>query len=146
MERAKSNNIPTYVITSKSPEERDVELAKELAKHKIDLIVLAGYLKMIGPRLIEEHTIINTHPSLLPAYGGKGMYGMKVHTAVVKAGEQYSGVTVHYVNGKYDEGAIISQSKVALDVGETPESLSQKVQEIEKIQLVNVIKNVIEEN
>ena len=98
---------------------------------------------MIGPRLIENYTIINTHPSLLPAYGGKGMYGMNVHTAVVNAKEQYSGVTVHYVNGAYDEGNIISQVKIALEKDETPESLSTKVQAIEKKQLINVLKKFV---
>ena len=143
LERAKESDIPIYVIKSKTIEERDNELASVLAKYDIDLIVLAGYLKMIGTKLIGNYTIINTHPSLLPAYGGKGMYGMKVHAAVVEAGEQYSGVTVHYVNGEYDEGDIISQIKVKLEDNETPESLSAKVQAAEKIQLIEVIKNFI---
>ena len=141
LERAKQAGIPTYVIQSKSLETRDIELTNELAKYEIDLIVLAGYLKMIGPRLIENHTIINTHPSLLPAYGGKGMYGMNVHTAVVNAKERFSGVTVHYVTGEYDKGDIISQTKIELEKGETPESLSAKVQKVEKIQLIDVLKN-----
>jgi len=159
LERAKQNDIPTYIIgcrgerlcspgstgsSTPTPEERDVELAEELRKYDVDLIVLAGYLKKIGNRLIDEYTIINTHPSLLPAYGGKGMYGMKVHTAVVNAKEDYSGPTVHYVNDKYDEGDIIAQTKVILEDGETPESLSAKVQAVEKIQLVEVIKKFID--
>ncbi|MCL2383210.1 MAG: phosphoribosylglycinamide formyltransferase [Oscillospiraceae bacterium] len=143
IKRAEKAGIPSYIIKSTSLEERDLELKNELEKHDINLIVLAGYLKMIGNRLIDSYTIINTHPSLLPAYGGKGMYGMRVHNAVVEAKEQYSGVTVHYVNSEYDDGAIISQAKVTLTETETPESLSKKVQEIEKTQLINVIKYFI---
>ena len=114
-----------------------------LKNYDIDLIVLAGYLKMIGTRLIDEYTIINTHPSLLPKYGGKGMYGMNVHRAVIDAKEKISGPTVHFVNSRYDEGNIISQTKVTIEETDTPESLAKKVQDVEKIQLVNVIKDFI---
>ena len=79
------NNIPTYIITGKSKEEIDIELESVLDNYKVDLIVLAGYLKLIGNRLISKYTIINTHPSLLPKFGGKGMYGMNVHKAVIEA-------------------------------------------------------------
>lgn len=143
LERAKKANIPTYIIKNKTTEEIDVELDSLLKIYEIDLIVLVGYLKLIGKRLVEKYTIINTHPSLLPKFGGKGMFGMNVHTAVVEAGEKISGPTVHFVNDKYDEGNIISQSIVELDENETPESLSAKVQAAEKIQLINVIKDFI---
>ena len=93
--------------------------------------------------MVNNYTIINTHPSLLPKFGGKGMYGMNVHTAVVEAGEKISGPTVHFVNDKYDEGNIISQAIVKLDENETPESLSAKVQAAEKVQLINVLKDFI---
>lgn len=144
LERAKLNGISTYIIKSISTQDRDLELCNELSKYKIDLIVLAGYLKMIGNNLIDNYIIINTHPSLLPKFGGKDMFGMNVHKAVVEAHEEYSGVTVHYVNSKYDEGNIISQTSVKLEPGETPESLSEKVQSIEKPQLIKVIKEFIE--
>lgn len=144
LERAKDSSIPTYIINNKSVDEIDVELDNLLENYEIDLIVLVGYLKLIGNRLINKYTIINTHPSLLPKFGGKGMYGMNVHKAVVKAGEKISGPTVHFVNNKYDEGNIISQAIVNLDKNETPESLSAKVQSAEKIQLINVLKNFIE--
>ena len=143
LERAKKANIPTYIIKNKTTEEIDVELDSLLKIYEIDLIVLVGYLKLIGKRLVEKYTIINTHPSLLPKFGGKGMFGMNVHTAVVESGEKISGPTVHFVNDKYDEGNIISQSIVELDENETPESLSAKVQAAEKIQLINVIKDFI---
>ena len=144
LERARKNNIPTYIIKNKSFDEVDLELENVLKSYNIDLIVLVGFLKMIGKRLINKYTIINTHPSLLPKFGGKGMYGMNVHRAVVEAKEKVSGPTVHFVNDKYDEGNIISQTIVELSEDETPESLSAKVQAAEKIQLTNVLKNFID--
>lgn len=143
LERAKNSNIPTYIINGKNNEEIDIELENILDNYNIDLIVLAGYLKLIGNRLIDKYTIINTHPSLLPKFGGKGMYGMNVHKAVVEAKEEFSGPTIHYVNNKYDEGNIISQTKVKLSSDETPESLAKKVQDVEKIQLINILQKFI---
>ena len=143
LKRAENHNIPTYVIKEKTFEEIDIELENVLKNYDIDLIVLVGYLKLIGNRLINNYTIINTHPSLLPKFGGKGMFGMNVHTAVVEAKEEFSGPTVHFVNSNYDEGNIISQTKVKLDKNETPESLSAKVQTAEKIQLIEVLKDFI---
>lgn len=143
LRRAENHNIPTYVIKEKTFEEIDIELENVLKNYDIDLIVLVGYLKLIGNRLINNYTIINTHPSLLPKFGGKGMYGMNVHTAVVEAKEEFSGPTVHFVNSNYDEGNIISQTKVKLEEHETPESLSAKVQAAEKIQLIKVLKDFI---
>lgn len=141
LERAKKANIPTYVIKEKENNKVDDELISVLSKIDIDLIVLAGYLKLIGPKLIENYTIINTHPSLLPKYGGKGMYGMNVHRAVVEAKEEYSGVTLHYVNSEYDRGDTIMQTVVKVLPTDTPEDLSARVQAAEKIQLVEVLKS-----
>lgn len=142
LERAKKDNIPTYIIKNKTVEEIDVELFELLKNYQVDLIVLVGYLKLIGKRLIDNYTIINTHPSLLPKFGGKGMYGMNVHKAVVEAKEEYSGPTVHFVNNNYDEGNIIAQTLVKLSEDETPESLAKKVQDVEKVQLINVLKDI----
>ena len=114
-----------------------------LDKYNIDLIVLAGYLKLIGKGLLSKYTIINTHPALLPKYGGKGMYGMNVHRAVIEAKEEYSGVTLHYVNGEYDKGNIIKQTKVKIEPNDTAETLSAKVQKVEKIQLVEALQEFI---
>lgn len=100
---------------------------------------MPGYLKMIGPNLLQNYTIINTHPSLLPKYGGKGMHGMHVHEAVVEAGEKYTGATIHFVNEEYDEGNIISQTKVEVLPSDTAKTVSQKVQVAEKIQLIEVL-------
>ena len=121
----------------------DEELFEVLSKIDINLIVLAGYLKLIGKKLLSKYTIINTHPSLLPKYGGKGMYGMNVHRAVIEAKEEYSGVTLHYVNSEYDRGPTIMQTRVKVMKDDTPEDLSSRVQNAEKIQLVEALKSFV---
>ncbi len=141
LERARKANISTYVITSKGIENIDSELSEVLKDYEIDLIVLAGYLRKIGDKLLEKYRIINTHPSLLPKFGGKGMHGMHVHQAVIDAKESESGVTVHFVNGEYDSGSIIRQTTVPVLETDDAESLSAKVQKAEKIQLIEVLNN-----
>lgn len=143
LERARLANIPTYTIQSTMFEDIDEELYEVLEDFDVDLIVLAGYLRKIGPKLLDNYTIINTHPSLLPKFGGNGMYGMKVHTAVVEAKEKFSGPTVHFVNEHYDEGSIIRQTKVAILPTDTPENVSSKVQAAEKIQLIEVLNDFV---
>ena len=143
LKRAETNNIETYIIQNKKFELRDLELSEILSKYSINLIVLAGYLKMIGPHLLRDYTIINTHPSLLPKFGGKGMHGMHVHEAVGEAGEKYTGATIHFVNSEYDKGNIISQTKVEVLPSDTAETVSQKVQAAEKIQLINVLNRFV---
>ena len=142
LERARTAGIETYVIQNKKMDDVDIELEKVLQNYKIDLIVLAGYLKKIGPKLVDKYTIINTHPSLIPKFCGKGMYGMKVHEAVVKAGEKISGATVHYVNNNYDEGNIISQTKIDVLPNDTADDVAEKVKAAEKIQLIEVIRKL----
>lgn len=142
LQRAKNANIDTYLIKSKKPEEMDEELFEKLKNYQIDLILLAGFLRMIGKNLLNNYTIINTHPSLLPKYGGKGMYGIHVHRAVVEAHEEYSGVTLHYVNNEYDRGNIIRQTKVKVEPTDTAETLCEKVQKAEKIQLVEELQKM----
>lgn len=143
LERAKKVNIPTYVINDPSNED---ELLDVLSNYKIDLILLLGYLKKIGPKLIDSYTIINTHPALLPKFGGKGMYGMNVHKAVVEAKEKTSGVTLHYVNTEYDKGNIIAQTTIDVLPTDTAEDVSAKVQAAEKIQLVNELQKLSNNN
>lgn len=139
LERARKAGIPIYIITSKGIENIDNELSEVLKDYEIDLIVLAGYLRKIGDKLLARYRIINTHPSLLPKFGGKGMHGMHVHQAVIDAGERISGVTVHFVNDEYDSGSIIRQTTVDVLDTDDAESLSAKVQKAEKIQLVEVL-------
>lgn len=143
LERARQAGIPTYIIQQKKKEQIDEELSNIVCHYPIDLIVLAGYLKLMGERMISSYTIINTHPSLLPKYGGKGMYGMNVHKAVVSAGEKYTGVTVHYVNENYDKGNIICQTQVEILPEDTAEIVSAKVQAVEKIQLISVLQDFV---
>lgn len=143
LERARRANINTYIIQSNNVEDTDEELFDVLDDYNIDLIVLAGYLRKIGSQLLKGYYIINTHPSLLPKFGGKGMYGMKVHTAVVESKEEFTGPTVHFVNDKYDDGDIIRQTKIPILPTDTPEDVSRKVQEVEKIQLVEVLNDFV---
>ena len=141
LQRAQNAGIHTYVISSKGKENIDNELFECLKSYEIDLIVLAGYLRMIGDKLLANYRIINTHPSLLPKFGGKGMHGMHVHQAVIDAKEKVSGVTVHFVNSEYDRGSIIRQTTVEVLETDDAESLSSKVQAAEKIQLVEVLQD-----
>lgn len=123
---------PIYIPKSVWVEtpEKIVEL---LQKNNIDLVVLAGFLRVIPPELTRayDHRMLNLHPSLLPAYGGMGMFGHKVHEAVIAAGEPKSGVTVHYVSDDVDGGEILMQEEIPIEPGETPESLERKVHAVE---------------
>lgn len=112
-----------------------------------DLIVLAGFLWKIPDKLINHypHKIINIHPALLPKYGGKGMYGMHVHEAVKNNHETETGISIHYVNGNYDEGAIIKQAKVGLDPTDSPEMIADKVHRLEYEYFPKVIEQVLME-
>lgn len=139
LKRAELAGIQTYTIISKATTKIDEELFEVLKNYKIDLIVLAGYLRRIGTKLLENYKIINTHPSLLPKFGGKGMHGMHVHQAVIDAKEKVSGVTVHFVNDEYDKGNIIRQTKVEVLDTDNADTLSAKVQAAEKIQLIEVL-------
>lgn len=137
LERAKKANIKTYVLKDYKDEK---ELYDVLKKSDVDLVILAGYLKLIPVNVIRDFILINTHPALLPKYGGKGMYGMNVHRAVVENKEKETGVTLHFVNEEYDKGKIIAQTKVKVSKKDTPEDVSKNVQVKEKIQLVNALK------
>ena len=137
LERAKNANIKTYVLKDYKDED---ELYNILKESNVDLVILAGYLKLIPTKVIKDFTIINTHPALLPKYGGKGMYGMNVHRAVVENHETETGATLHFVNEEYDKGKIISQTKVKVCKKDTPEDVSAKVQKKEKVQLIKSLK------
>ena len=138
LERTKIAGIDSYVLEDYKDEN---ELYNKLIEYDVDLIVLAGYLKLIPVKVIKDFIIINTHPALLPKYGGKGMYGMNVHRAVVENHEKETGATLHFVNKEYDKGKIISQTKVRVFKKDTPEDVSAKVQKAEKIQLIKVLKD-----
>lgn len=120
-------------------------ISKFKVNYKPDLIVLAGFLKLIPTTFIKhfEGKIINLHPALLPNFGGKGMYGMHVHKAVLNAEAKVSGITIHHVNEKYDEGQIIFQSECLVDAHETPDSLALKIHQLEHEHLPQVIEKLL---
>jgi phosphoribosylglycinamide formyltransferase-1 len=111
------------------------ELLDLLRKSRIDLVVLAGYLKRIPPKVIREYAgrIMNIHPALLPAFGGEGMYGARVHEAVIASGTKESGVTVHLVDDEYDRGPIVAQWRVPVEPTDTPDSLAARVLAVEHV-------------
>lgn len=144
LERAKNNGIPSMTFT---PDElKNTTLVDEiLTKLKIDAIVLAGFLLRIPKRLIEQYPgkIINIHPALLPSYGGKGMYGMNVHNAVIAAGEKRSGITIHVVDEVYDNGDVIFQAECPVNEGDTAEQLASKIHELEYLHFPRVIEEYL---
>ena len=136
LERAKNEGIPAYHISERKyplPGEVDREIITKFDFHGVDTVILAGYMKMLGNNVIQHFKgrILNIHPALLPKYGGKGMYGIRVHEAVLASGEKISGATVHLVNDEYDRGKIILQKEVPVIEGDTPETLAKRVLEIE---------------
>ena len=138
IERAQKLNIPFQIATS------DEDTLMHLKEWNPNLVVLAGYLKKVGPQTLAayENKMLNTHPSLLPKYGGPGMFGRRVHEAVIANAEEKSGVTIHWVTENYDEGPIIAQKEVILDSNETVESLEIKVKDTEKIFLIETLNSL----
>lgn len=132
LERAKKYRIPSFVFNREEFRNPD-KVFRQLQEQEIDFIVLAGFLWLM-PSFITAawpNKIVNIHPALLPAYGGKGMYGHHVHEAVIAAGEKESGITIHYVNDHYDQGAIIFQAKCPVLPTDTPDNLAARVHELE---------------
>ena len=129
---AAKENIPVLMMEREKYFHANAYL-DELKKDKIDWIVLAGFLWKIPDELIKAYPnrIINLHPALLPKFGGKGMHGLRVHEAVIEAGEKESGISIHYINEEYDEGKVIFQEKCIVEPWDTPESLAKKIQVLE---------------
>jgi phosphoribosylglycinamide formyltransferase-1 len=148
VERAKEEKVPYYVFNSKthpSPDDLDNAMLHALLQHEVELIILAGYMKKIGEKILKHYKgrIINIHPALLPKYGGKGMYGSRVHDAVLKSGENETGVTIHIIDEEYDTGPIIAQTAISVVDDDTVESLSKRVLEREHSFLVETIGKVV---
>jgi phosphoribosylglycinamide formyltransferase-1 len=142
--RAINNNIPSMYIGKENYSiisERAVKTINELKRFKIDFIVLAGYLSILPPLIISSYKdkIINIHPSLIPKYCGRGFYGEIVHRAVLDSSDEYSGVTVHFVDEGIDSGKIIKQEKVKIDLDETLETLKEKIHVVEHKILVEAV-------
>lgn len=146
VERAKRHNIPVSIITKQmlGDSQHVLSLLKE---YHVDLIVLAGFLLFMPEYLIKryQHRIVNIHPSLLPKYGGKGMYGMHVHQAVKDNHEKISGITIHYVSLEYDKGQIIAQYSTPLSPTDTVENIAKRVHSLEYEFYPRVIETLLEE-
>lgn len=133
---ARTHGIPATHATQKSFANEGAFVAsvlETLRRHEVNFIVLAGYMKHLPRDIVAgyRNRIINIHPALLPKFGGKGMYGMHVHEAVIAAGEEYSGATVHFVDEEYDHGAIVLQKRVPVAPDDTPETLAARVLALE---------------
>ena len=132
IERAHKLEVETKIFTRDQFRENE-PILQALRQHEITHIILAGFLLQVPTSLIQEYPsrIINIHPSLLPKFGGKGMYGMKVHEAVKQSGETETGITIHEVNEHYDEGRVLFQANCKVEVTDTPEQIARNVQTLE---------------
>jgi len=133
---ARENDVPGYIIRPGDfvyPHQFGEKLLQILSTHQTDWIVLAGYLKKIPDNVVAAYSnrILNIHPALLPSFGGKGMYGIRVHQAVFDSGARVSGVTIHLVNTEYDAGPIVAQQAVYIEDCDTPEEIAERVLQIE---------------
>lgn len=146
LERAKRLGVSTKVFDRTAFYDNS-EVLDFLRSCQPDLIVLAGFLWLVPAALVEAfpQRIINIHPALLPAYGGKGMYGAKVHEAVVANGDVETGITIHYVNTRYDEGAVIFQARCSVDPGDSAEQVAQKVHALEYEHFPRVIEELLQQ-
>jgi phosphoribosylglycinamide formyltransferase 1 len=143
LRRAHCAGVPTRHLSTANTDGRlDQALHEVLVEFGTDLVLLAGYLKRLGPLTLAGFAgrIINTHPALLPQFGGQGMFGMHVHRAVVASGQRISGATVHWVDENYDTGAVIAQARVAVAPGESAEVLAARVQAAERELVVEVLR------
>lgn len=147
LERAKRLGIKSLTFTREelNSTSRVEDILKE---NSIDLIILAGFLLKIPVSLLEKYPsrIINIHPALLPLFGGKGMYGMNVHKAVIESGQKESGITIHLVDEHYDHGSTLFQAKCVVEDGDTPDSLAQKIHNLEGEYFPKVIETFVETN
>jgi len=144
IKRADSFDVETIYLP-KSRFENETEILQILSEKGVDWIILAGWLLLIPPYLVLKFPgrIINVHPALLPKFGGKGMYGRHVHEAVKNANEMESGISIHFVNEKFDEGAIIEQFRVNLEHSDSAEEIERKVRELELSHYASVIEKVV---
>ncbi len=147
VKKAQNLNIPSFVINPSRYSSLDLwdqAVLNCLEKRNIDFVVLAGFLQRVGPKVLShfKNKVINSHPSLLPKFGGPGMYGLRVHKAVLKAQEKITGITIHYVNEEYDQGRVIAQKKIDILEDDTPERLEKRVKKIEKRFYAETIKQI----
>lgn len=148
LERARASDIPAVhlsSVTHADEDELDTAMVDILREHNVDLLVLAGYMKKLGPKTLKafEGRIINIHPALLPRHGGQGMYGMNVHRAVIESGDTETGITIHRVQEDYDSGPIIAQRRIPVLSDDTPESLAERVLAQEHEFLIETLNTII---
>ena len=146
---ARKVGVPAHHLSrSKLGDGTDLDraIAETLAAAGAEWLILSGYLRKLGPRTLARHAgrILNIHPSLLPKFGGPGMYGLNVHKAVIAAGERVSGATVHLVDEQYDHGPVLARREVAVEPGETPQCLARRIQEIEPALFLDVLHRLAE--
>jgi phosphoribosylglycinamide formyltransferase-1 len=147
LRRARAAGAEALHLSSKThpePEVLDAAITQALVERGVEVVMLAGYMKKLGSQLLSRYQgrILNTHPALLPKFGGHGMYGMRVHEAVLRAGEIESGSSVHLVDAEYDTGRVLAQAQVPVVSGDTPQSLAARVQERERRLVVTVLNQV----
>jgi len=146
LERARTAKIPAFHVSeAKYPGASDEKIFEILREHEAGIVFLAGYLKKMPENVLREYAgrIFNIHPSLLPKFGGKGMFGINVHAAVLAAGETETGITIHRVTSEYDTGEILAQKKVPVLPGDTPQDLAARVLEQEHIFLVEFLSGCV---
>lgn len=144
LRRARSEAIPwchLSAVTHSRPEDLDEAIRSALSSHGVELVILAGYMKKIGPATLDAYRgrILNIHPALLPKFGGPGMFGRRVHEAVLAAGDSLTGATVHMIDEHYDTGPIVARREVPVRSSDTVESLAQRVLEAEHALLVDTV-------
>lgn len=147
LQRAENEKIPCYHLSAKQSGSEEIlaeEILDVLSKYNIDMIFLAGYMRLLHISILQKYhnRIFNIHPALLPKFGGKGMYGMNVHNAVIQAHEGETGITIHRVNAEYDSGEIVAQTKVPVRADDTAETLAARVLEREHEFLIEVISDI----
>ncbi len=143
LQNAANYGIDTFAINSKTDENPDEKIEELLRKYGCEYIFLSGYMKKVADNITKNFKVINSHPSLLPKYGGAGMYGRHVHEAVIQNKEKESGVTIHEVNTEYDSGKVILQKKLELSMDENINSLEFKIKELERNAIVEAFKNYL---
>lgn len=143
LQNATNYGIDTFAINSKTDENPDEKIEELLHKYDCKYIFLSGYMKKVGDNITKNFQVINSHPSLLPNYGGAGMYGRHVHEAVIHNCEKVSGVTIHEVNTNYDDGKIILQKELKLEIDESVDSLEEKIKKLEQSTIIEAFKKYL---
>ena len=144
LELGRERNIPSFCLNEHTTLDLEGAILETLRNYEVNLVVLAGYLKKLGGSVIDAYhdRVLNIHPSLLPRHGGKGMYGLRVHEAVIRSRDKESGATVHLVNEEYDQGRILAQYKVPVYERDTPQTLAERVLGIEHVLYSQTLRNI----